>query len=164
MEVIMRTPSLAFFVAMVLLLITSGVLAQDRAFVAHLSGQEEVPPADTRAQGQAVFRVSSDGLHIQYQVNVANISDITQAHIHLAGAGMNGPVVAWLYPATPPSVLIPGRFQGVLAAGVITEANLVGPLAGQTLADIIAAIQDGETYVNVHTLSYPGGEIRGQIQ
>lgn len=160
----MRTPSLAFFMAMVLLLVTSGVLAQNRAFVAHLSGQEEVPPADTRAQGQAVFRVSNDGLHVQYQVNVANISDITQAHIHLAGVGMNGPVVAWLYPAAPPSVLIPGRFQGVLAAGVITEANLVGPLAGQTLADLIAAIQAGEAYVNVHTLNYPGGEIRGQIQ
>ena len=160
----MRTPSLAFFVAMVLLLVTSGVLAQNRAFVAHLSGHEEVPPVHTRAQGQAVFRVSSDGLHIHYQVNVANISDITQAHIHLAGVGMNGPVVAWLYPAAPPSVLMPGRFQGVLAAGVITEANLVGPLAGQTLGDLMERIQAGETYVNLHTLAHPAGEVRGQIQ
>jgi hypothetical protein len=77
---------------------------------------------------------------------------------------MNGPVVAWLYPAAPPSVLIPGRFQGVLAAGVITEANLVGPLAGQTLGDLIERMEAGETYVNVHTLNYPAGEVRGQIR
>jgi hypothetical protein len=160
----MPTPSPAFILAMVLLFVTTGALAQNSNFVAHLSGQEEVPPADTRAQGQAVFRLSSDGLHIHYQVNVANISDITQAHIHLAGAGMNGPVVAWLYPAAPPSVLIPGRFQGVLAAGVITEANLVGPLAGQTLGDLIERMEAGETYVNVHTLNFPAGEVRGQIR
>ena len=154
----------AHILALLLLFITTGALAQNSNFVAHLSGQEEVPPADTRAQGQAVFRLSPDGMHIHYQVNVANIEDITQAHIHLAGAGMNGPVVAWLYPAAPPSVLIPGRFQGVLAAGVITDANLVGPLAGQTLADLLEQMEAGETYVNLHTLNYPAGEVRGQIR
>jgi hypothetical protein len=64
----------------------------------------------------------------------------------------------------PPAVLIPGRFQGVLAAGVITDANLVGLLAGQTLADLIAEIAAGNAYVNVHTSQFPGGAIRGQIQ
>jgi hypothetical protein len=47
---------------------------------------------------------------------------------------------------------------------VITNANLVGALAGQTLADLIAHFNNGNAYVNVHTTLYPGGEIRGQIK
>lgn len=138
--------------------------AQPRNFQAHLVGGEEVPPADTRAQGQAIFQLAADGTHIRFQLNIANIQNVTQAHIHLAPLGVNGPVVVWLYPAAPPAVLIPGRSQGPLSAGVITEANLVGDLAGQTLADLIEAMEAGNTYVNVHTSQFPPGEIRGQIR
>jgi hypothetical protein len=89
--------------------------------------------------------------------------NVTMAHIHLAPAGANGPVVAWLYPSGPPAQLIPGRFNGVLGAGTLSDANLVGPLAGEPLSALIDAIQSGNAYVNVHTSQYPGGEIRGQI-
>jgi hypothetical protein len=85
------------------------------------------------------------------------------AHIHLAPAGANGSVVAWLYPSSPPAQLIPGRSNGILAEGVITAANLIGPLAGGSMEDLLEAMQAGNTYVNVHTVQFPGGEIRGQI-
>jgi hypothetical protein len=150
----------------VLALMLAGAIAhaQVHNFRTHMTGGEEVPPNDSRAQGQTVFQVSSDGMSIHYQLNVANIENVTQAHIHLGAAGVNGPVVAWLYPSAPPAVLIPGRFQGVLAAGVITEADLVGPLAGQTLDALIEEMRLGNTYVNVHTSQFPPGEIRGQIR
>jgi hypothetical protein len=85
------------------------------------------------------------------------------AHIHLGPVGETGPVVVWLYPDGPPPQEIPGRFDGVLAEGTITSENLVGPLAGATLADLIDEIQAGNAYVNVHTVQNPPGEIRGQI-
>lgn len=132
-------------------------------FTTHLSGSEEVPPVQTRAQGQANFRLSEDGTELSYRLIAANIVDVLMAHIHLAPAGVNGPVVAWLYPEGPPPQLIEGRFNGVLATGVITADDLVGPLAGASLADLVAAIEAGGTYVNVHTVANPGGEIRGQI-
>jgi hypothetical protein len=50
-----------------------------------------------------------------------------------------------------------------LAEGVITDANLIGLLAGKTLEDLIEHFYNGNAYVNVHTLQYPPGEIRGQI-
>jgi CHRD domain len=129
----------------------------------HLTGAEEVPPRETRGQGQAIFRISEDGTELTYKLIVANILNVTQAHIHLGPAGGTGGIVAWLYPSAPPLQLIPGRTQGVLGEGVITSASLVGALAGQPLSALIDAILDGGTYVNVHTLQFPPGEIRGQI-
>jgi hypothetical protein len=132
-------------------------------FRANLSGDQEVPPADTRARGQAIFQLSKDGTEISYKLIVANIQNVTQAHIHLAPVGVNGPVVVWLYPSAPPAQLIPGRFNGVLAEGVITDASLVGPLLGNELSVLIDALISGNAYVNVHTSQFPPGEIRGQI-
>lgn len=132
-------------------------------FNTHLSGDEEVPPVNTQAQGQAIFQLSKDGSFLSYKLIAANIENITQAHIHLAPAGVNGGVVAWLYPSAPPAQLIPGRFSGVLAEGTITSDDLVGALAGMSLEDLITEITDGNTYVNIHTSQYPGGEVRGQI-
>ncbi|MGH7455091.1 MAG: CHRD domain-containing protein, partial [bacterium] len=82
------------------------------------------------------------------------------------------PVVAFLFGSVAPGG---GRTDGVLAQGTITAANLVGPLAGHPLSDLISAMRAGNTYVNVHTNDgvglpdtgpgdFPGGEVRGQIR
>ena len=132
-------------------------------FRTHLSGDQEVPVVETKATGQAIFQLSKDGMELSYKLIVANIQNVRMAHIHLGPSGENGPVVAWLYPSAPPAQLIEGRVNGVLAEGVITADNLTGPLVGEPLETLIEAIKAGNTYVNVHTLAYPSGEIRGQI-
>jgi hypothetical protein len=108
-------------------------------FGTHMTGAEETPPRPSRAQGQLNLRLQADGAALGYKLLVANIVDVTQAHIHLAPPGAPGAIVAWLYPAAPPPQHIPGRFQGVLAEGVITDADVVGPLAGQGVAGLVAA-------------------------
>jgi hypothetical protein len=153
--------------APMLLVLTLGLAVAPAAaniiFTTHLSGDEEVPPVTTQAQGQAIFKVSPDGTTIHYKIITSNIENVLMAHIHLASAGVNGPIVAWLYPSTPPAVLIPDRTDGVLMEGTITASDLVGPLAGHSLSDLINEMTAGNTYVNVHTSQNPGGEIRGQI-
>lgn len=144
------------------LVLKKGKVVQN--FTAHLSGKEEVPLNDSKAQGQAIFQLSKDGTELSYKLIVANLDNLDRAHIHLAPAGTNGGVVVWLYPSSPPGALIPGTTNGILAQGVITKANLVGALAGQTLEVLIAHFNNGNAYVNVHTTQYPGGEIRGQIK
>jgi hypothetical protein len=158
---------------LIVLLATVGTAAADnnRNFVAHLSGDEEVPPVATLAQGQAIFHLSDDGNELEYRLIVANIENVVASHIHVEATGVNGPVVAFLFGSVPPGG---GRSDGVIATGTITAANLVGPLAGHPLSDLISAMRAGNTYANVHTNDgvaptntgpgdSPGGEIRGQI-
>ncbi|WP_240676275.1 CHRD domain-containing protein [Botryobacter ruber] len=133
-------------------------------FVAPMDGSQEATPNNSKASGNAIFQLSKDGTELHYKLIVANIQNVLQAHIHSAPVGENGPIVVWLYPSGPPAMLIPGRSSGVLATGVITSADLVGPLAGLSLEDLLLHMTAGDTYVNVHTLQLPGGEIRGQIK
>jgi hypothetical protein len=134
------------------------------AFGTHMTGAEETPPRPSAGQGQLILTPREDGTSLRYKLMVANIENVTQAHIHFAVPGVAGPVIAWLYPAAPPATLIPGPFNGVLAEGVITDANVVGPLAGQGVAALVAAIEAGTAYANVHTTQFPPGEIRGQVR
>jgi hypothetical protein len=129
-------------------------------FHAILEGDEEVPPVDSDAQGAAIFRTSNDGTELNYTLIVANIEDVTAAHIHLAPRGENGDIVAFLFDPEEPTE---GRTNGVLAEGTITSEDLVGPLAEATLSELIDEMEAGNTYVNVHTVEHPSGEIRGQI-
>jgi hypothetical protein len=95
---------------------------------------------------------------------VNGLDDVFMAHIHVAeNPGGNGPVVLWLYPDAPPPSLIEGTFNGLLGSRTVTSDDLVGPLAGMSLDDLRAAIEEGRAYVNVHTTAFPGGEIRGTI-
>ena len=138
---------------------SASTLAANRNFAVHLSGDQQVPPVDTNAQGEAIFHLSKDGTMLDYKLIVANIDNVTASHIHLGAPGTNGPVVAFLYGGPP----IQGTFSGVLAEGTITAADLKGPLAGMSLSDLLTAMESGNTYVNVHTTAHPGGEIRGNI-
>ena len=129
-------------------------------FHAILEGDEEVPPVDSDAKGAAIFITSNDGTELNYRLIVANIEDVTAAHIHLAPRGENGDIVAFLFDPEEPTE---GRTNGVLAEGTITSEDLVGPLEGSTLSELIDEMEAGNTYVNVHTVEHRSGEIRGQI-
>lgn len=158
-----RLLSILSLLILLLSLASTATASSSKNYRTHLSGGDEVPVVVTNAQGQAIFKLSDDGTELYYKLNVANIENVLQAHLHLAPAGANGPVVAWLYPSAPPAQLIPGRTNGTLAQGTITSSNLVGPLAGQSLQDLIDAIDAAGTYVNVHTTAHLGGELRGQL-
>jgi len=169
----MKTRLVLLFLALLSVpLVSTAQRATPQNFVAHLSGDSEVPMRDTNATGQAIFQLSRDGSVLAYRLIVANIDNVVASHIHLAPAGSNGGVVAFLFGAVPPGA---GRSQGVIADGIITAADLVGALSGQSLSVLIEALATGGAYVNVHTNDgveptntgagdFPGGEIRGQIR
>lgn len=134
-------------------------------FVAHLLGDEEVPPVDTQAQGQAIFQLNAEEEALDFRLLVANIEDVTQAHIHCGAAGVNGPVVVFLFGLEPAGVTV----NGVLSQDTITGDDIIVrpdspacPGGVATFDDLLAKMLSGDTYTNVHTLVNPGGEIRGQ--
>ncbi len=156
----MKTVKLVLLVVFSVVLTTSLALAASNAFKAKLIGKEEVLAPKTMATGDAVFTLSKDGKEIAYTLTVKDIEDAISAHIHAAKRGNDGDVVVGLF-AGPKKE---GKFSGELAKGTITDTDLVGPLAGKTIADLVAMIKSGGAYVNVHTEKNPKGEIRGQIK
>lgn len=129
-----------------------------------LNAENEIqtPAVESDATGVAQFWLSDDGTSMRYRLNVANIDEVVQAHIHVGAADANGPVVVFLFgPVTPGEG---ERTNGTLATGTFTGADLIGPLAGQPLSALLDEIRSGNTYVNVHTLDYPMGEIRDQVR
>lgn len=157
---------------------TTAWAANERNFIAQLSGEAAGRP-ESQARGVTIFHLNKAGDELYYKLIVANIDNVTVAHIHRGAPASGGPVVAWLYPdappaGSPPSSWIPGSFSGVLFEGVITQADLVGPLTGMTLDDLLTLMRTDGAYVNVHTNDFvaptntgpgdfPAGEISGTI-
>lgn len=106
-----------------------------------------------------MFQVNSSGTEIRFRLVVRNIGRVTQAHIHLGRKGQNGPIVAFLF---GPSKFGISVRRGVIR-GVLTNQDLIGPLQGRTIRDLVREFERGNAYTNVHTIQNPDGEIRGQI-
>jgi hypothetical protein len=149
--------SLVFLIGVML---TLNNMAFAEPFTALMSGDQEVPPVDTTATGKTTFRTSNNDTSIKYKVNITGISNATGAHIHMGKAGANGDIIVDLLTDKKKN---PTKL-GMAIRGNITDSSLTGPMQGKTLADLITAINNGDTYVNVHTQTHPDGEIRGQIQ
>ncbi len=135
-------------------------MASGKPYKVMLSGSGEVPSVSTPAKGEAVFEFDKAGKELKYKVTVSDIENVTAAHVHLGMKGKEGPPVA--------PIDIKGKkeggFSGTLAEGTITDKDLVGPMKGKPVKDLMKEIKTGDLYVNVHTVKYPNGELRGQIQ
>ncbi|HET9535563.1 MAG TPA: CHRD domain-containing protein [Mesorhizobium sp.] len=117
------------------------VFADTMKFKADLKGASEVPPADSAGTGTADVSVDTDTKKLSWTVNYSGLSgDATAAHFHgPAAAGENaGPAVD-------------------ISAAIMSGS---ADLTDQLLADL----QAGKWYINIHTAKFPDGEIRGQLE
>jgi hypothetical protein len=132
--------------------------ASDYNFTASLSGSNEVPPNNSIAAGECIVKIAKDESSIYYKLIVSNINNVVASHFHMAPAGQNGGVVAFLYGGP-----LVEEQNGILAEGAIDADDVIGSIAGD-LDALIDAIRAGNIYVNVHTNpGFPGGEVRGQV-
>lgn len=149
--------------------------AAEMTYSAKMTGASELPePNASKAEAELKLVVSDDGRKIGYTLTAKDVVNPVGADIHLGPETANGPLVVKLFPAHG-ATSKKGPFTGVLAEGTITAADLIGPLKGSDLTDLIEQIREGNTYTNIHTNdgvepanSGPGdmarGEIRGQIK
>ncbi len=159
----------------------SGIARADQlAFTASLTGSQEVPPSGSPGIGTALVTVDT-ATHIM-TVNVAFgglfsttasglPSGTTAAHIHCCvppGANAGVATAVPTFPGFPLGVTSGTYLQNfdLTLASTYNPAFITaqgGTVAGAEAA-FIAGLLSGQTYFNIHTNAFPGGEIRGQLQ
>lgn len=140
--------------------IVDQIYAAKYPYDAALTGENEVPAVQSSATGEAEFTIPANNT-MKYRVNVTGISNASAAHIHQGAAGANGEIVADLL--NTPTSKDKDTAYGMIFRGNLSDASLKGPMQGKTIGDLAAAMDAGDTYVNVHTAEHPDGEIRGQL-
>ncbi len=106
------------------------------------SGDQEVPAVKTSASGSGTITINADK-SVGGSITTAGVAG-TMAHIHIAAAGKNGPVIVPMFKS--------GDNTWSFAAGAkLTDAQY-------------EAYKAGDLYINVHSAEHKGGEIRGQLK
>jgi hypothetical protein len=138
---------------------------------------EEVPSVSSVATGKFDAQINSNETAIDWELSYADLEGaVQQAHIHFGQTGVNGGITVFLCtnlgngPAgIQPCPAPPATISGTIMAADVSP-NIPATAAARTqgidtgeLAELIRAIRAGVTYVNVHSTTWPGGEIRSQV-
>jgi hypothetical protein len=133
-----------FVLALALLTFAHLAAAAEMQAKADLTGAAEVPgPGDNDGRGTVQVTLNADKNEVCYDLTVTNVEDATAAHIHEGATGKEGPVKV---PLEAP--------KGGSAKGCKTVDAAV-------VKDMMA--NAANYYVNVHSVAYPKGAIRGQL-
>lgn len=136
-----------------------------------LTGYEETPVAlSTAGSGQFFFQLDRRAQTITYRLSYTPLTGtVTQAHIHFGTRAQTGGIAIFLCTnlgngpagtqACPPA---PATITGVIHPADVIGPSGQGISAGEFL-EVVDAFQAGATYVNVHSTTFPGGEIRAQL-
>jgi hypothetical protein len=134
----------------------AGAATSSTGFAATLLGSNEVPPNASPASGSAFVVLSGDGTpgnpySISYSLTYSGlVANRTASHFHgPATPAVNAPVIFGIATAGPTSGTISGVWD-----------NTSSPALNATHVNYLMT---GQLYFNVHSQTYPGGEIRGQI-
>ncbi len=108
---------------------------------------------------------------VQFTLTYSGLSaPVTQAHIHFGKVHVAGGVMVFFCSNQPtaPAGVQPCPAGGGTVTGTITAANVL-PVAGQNVSAgdfdaLTDALTSNTAYANIHTSSFPAGEIRGEIR
>jgi len=158
---------------MVMVVMFFGVAKADQlAFVTTLTGAQEVPPNASPGIGSALVTVDTVTNMLTINVSFSGLLSPTVAsHIHCCvPPGVNAGVATAVptFPGFPLGVTTGTYLQtfDLTLASTYNPAFITangGTVAGAQAA-FITGLVNGQTYLNIHTSLFPGGEIRGQLQ
>jgi hypothetical protein len=162
------------------MLLLSGLLAapiasaEEERVRAGLNGYKEVPSISSGASGQFEAVIDRDARTIAYELTYSGLTgDVQQAHIHVGQKSVNGAVSVFLCQteaAPDPTGLAPRCPQRGKVTGMVQSANMIGGnIVNQGISpgqfnELVRAINAGVAYINVHSSTFPGGEVRGQLR
>lgn len=125
-------------------------------------------PSVTPSSFSESLAIDPNGTQATLTVAIANVTDYQQAHLHLGGPTEEGPIVVWVDPIFAGLLPSPPQFKtvdGVLTFSTTFDVNSqLGPFLGKTnFVDLVAALQAGNIYADVHTKENPFGLLRQQL-
>ena len=159
--------------AMVTLLLFSVVARADQlTFTATLTGSQEVPPTGSPGIGSALVTLDTVTHLLTVNVSFAGLGSPTIAsHIHCCTPPGANAIVATAVPTFPgfPLGVTTGTYLMTFDLGLASSYNPAfitahGGTVASAEAAFIAGLTSGQTYLNIHTSQFTGGEIRGQLQ
>ena len=110
-----------------------------------LGSGNEVPPVQSPASATADVRLDTTTRQLSWTLKFSGLTTAaTGAHFH-------GPAA----PTANGGIIVPIAI-GIAQAGEVSGS---ATLTEQQVADVLA----GRWYINVHTPTYPAGELRGQV-
>lgn len=142
-------------------------------FSAVLRGDSEVPAAATPGTGVTTVTLDTTANTMRVQTSFSGlVGDTTASHIHCcAPIGTNAQVATTTpsffgFPLGVRSGSMDQTYDMTLAssynAAFLNNAANGGNIA-TARATLFTGIAAGQAYLNVHTVAFPGGEIRGQL-
>jgi len=150
-------------------------------FKGKLSGYQETPlTINSAGSGEFTAKISKDGPTIEYELTYRDLTtagtpNVQQAHIHFGRPAISGQIVLFLCTNLAPPAGVPtpqacptGPGEHTIT-GTLTVADVIarptqGIDAGQAgLTEMIEAMRNGAAYANVHTATFPSGEIRARL-
>jgi hypothetical protein len=185
MEDVMRRNTLLQAVVVVALSVLSVSYAYAEEFVARLNGFQEVGGVGagqtgairTNATGTLHLNVDKSGKTATFTLTYSDLGTtapgtgtVTQAHIHFGKRHVGGGIMVFFCSnlANPPAGTPPCPVNSGTVSGTFTAASVIGPTAQNIGAGdfdaFVDALRANTAYANIHTTSFPAGEIRGQIR
>ncbi len=135
---------------------------------AKLSGFQEAAPTPKLTAGSGEFRgrIAPDNRSLTFTLRWSNLTGAPAvAHFHFAQRGVSGAVVVNICgtPGKPACGGATGSITGTAVASDVQGVSAQGVAAGD-FAGFLRIIRNGVSYVNIHTATFPAGEIRGQVK
>ena len=145
--------------------------AHAQVFTSTLSGASENPAVVTTGSGTTTVTLNQAARTIRVQANFTGlIGNTTAAHLHCCSAP---PTNAGVATTTPSLVGFPlgvqaGTFDQTYSLQNAASFNPAfiaanGATVAGAEAALVSGILAGQTYLNIHTATFGGGEIRGQL-
>lgn len=161
----------ALAIAGILALAVTTATADEGAttFSTSMSGFQETPPI--LSNGSGTFHATVRGNTLVYTETFTGLtSPVTQSHIHFGERAVAGNIFAFLCTnlgngpvGTPACPATGGTVTGTLTAADVRAVPSQNITAGE-FAELLRILRSGDGYVNVHTVNFPAGEIRGQVR
>ncbi|HEX8197729.1 MAG TPA: CHRD domain-containing protein [Pyrinomonadaceae bacterium] len=125
----------------------STTAAAQQKFSVYLSDRQVVPANNSPGSGTCMITLNAPETQVSVECRYRNLSsNVTGAHIHDNGpVGVNGPI----------------RFDFSFTGGT---TGTFGPLVFNTTPAQVADMRSNKWYVDIHTTTFPKGEIRGQVK